>query len=114
MLAAMVEPVLDIVFVNPIQGGAQRPSMAPACGPGPCAGRFELAKSQFNRREVGRVRRQEQEAGPVFFHQFGEARGLAHAQVIVKPRFSEPPAAALHLVANWPLRWLASSRNWFS
>ena len=69
MIAAMVEPVLGVIFVNPVQCGAHGGRQGlPGTGLGRAQEGFELAKGQFNRREAGRLGRQEQEAGPAFFH----------------------------------------------
>ena len=79
----MMKLVLSIVFANPVQRGPHgiRQGLAGA-GLGRAQEDFELAESQFNQCKVGRVGRQEQQAGTALFYQFGQARGLVHAQVV--------------------------------
>jgi hypothetical protein len=99
MIAAMMEPVLSIVFVNPVQGGAHGGCQKlPRAGLGRAQEGFELAKGQFNRSETGRVGWQEQAAGPAFFHQFGQVRGLVHAQVIQHDHVAGCQRGPQHLV----------------
>ena len=99
MIAAMMESVSSIVFVNPVQGGAHGcHQMLLRAGLGRAQEGFELAKGQFNRRETGRVGRQEQAAGSAFFHQFDQAKDLVHAQVIQHDHVAGCQGGPQHLV----------------
>ena len=95
----MVKPIFRVALDYPIggvlDGGLQ--GLAGA-GLGRAQPRFELAEGQFNGVEIGRVRRQIQQAGAAGFDEFGRAGHFVGRQVVEHDHVAGYECGAEHLV----------------